>query len=189
MKLLSLFVGIIFLLFIAGCGGSGGDGTGDTVFLTAGITTGTSGSVFANISSVNSMSITLTSNAYTTTSTVPRSNVRIDSVTLNYTPLNYTGINSLGTTVVGISPTFTPQYANNPQGVGGLVPPGGTLKIDGIPFLGSVDLVNLAIAANTLNLEFVEFQYTASITFHCTEVNTGNGLSVTVPIGVAFSYP
>jgi hypothetical protein len=175
---------MLLLFLIAACGSGGTAGNGNTVFLTAGITTGTAGSVFANISSANPMSITLNSNIYSTTSTVPTSDVTIDAITLSFKPLNYSGLDTSGNTVSGLSPTFSPQYANNPQGIGGRVPAGGTLKIDGIDILGPQDLITLRLDFLNLGLFSVSFNYTANITFHGVEVNTGKGLSVTLPVGV-----
>jgi hypothetical protein len=189
MKSLIWSFSVLFMFFLTGCGSGGSAGTGNTVFITAGITTGTSGSVFKNVSSatVNDMSITLTSHAYSAAapSIVPNSDVTIDSITLGFIPQTYTGTDDSGNTVTGMSPTFTPQYTNNPQGVGGLVPAGGTLRIDGIPIIGPADLVTFSLAKHTLGLLYVEFRYTVNVTFHGVEVNTGKGLSTTIPIGVA----
>ncbi len=195
---------LVLALFFAGCGGGGGTaGNANTVSVTAGISNGTAGSVFARFSTVvtggvpvatvfvsNPMSITLTSVALMQNGTVPVSPVNIEKVDTLFTPLPFSSepANSANT----MSPTITyPEYTNNPQGVGGVVPGPGTLKIDGIPILGLSDGVFLQGQFNTMSSHFstVQFHYTATLVFHCVESNSGVKFVVYEPVGVEVNFP
>lgn len=195
-RLLKGLLTILLLLFVSGCGGGGTSGNGTTVSVTAGISNGTAGSVFAHMSSngiliSNPMSITLTSVATLPTgSTVPISSVNVVGITTSFTSLPFTSFPA--NTANAISPTLVnPDFAINPQGLGGVIPGPGSLKIDGIDILGLNDMSFLVYAASKVTpnpYTSIMYHYTATLAFHCVEANTGDTFVVYEPVGVAFQY-
>jgi len=189
---LKCFLTFWLSLFIAGCGSGGSTAIGTTVAVTPGITTGTAGSVFANISSVpgvgnvlssNPMSVTLTSVATSSNNTVPVSPVNINRIAMTLTPLAYSSIPANSTNE--LSPIISsPQYSNILQGVGGVIPGPGTLKIDGINVLGISDGAILLNAFALSGKTQIQYHYIANLSFYCVEAYTGTQFTVSLPVGV-----
>ncbi|NVN89870.1 MAG: hypothetical protein HXX11_04635 [Desulfuromonadales bacterium] len=181
-------------LFIAGCGSGGTTAIGNTVAVTAGITTGSAGSVFANISTTSTgssvftaspISVTLTSVATSTNNTVPTSPVSISRISMSLTPLPSSNTDNSSNALSPVIPN--PAYTNITQGVGGVIPGPGTLKIDGIPILGLSDGAVLLNAFTASKLTNVQYNYIANLLFFCVEANTGKQILVPWSVGVEVS--
>jgi hypothetical protein len=172
------------MLLIVGCGNQGSPGNGNTVYMQTTIKQGSTGAVFVNVSGVrfsnrstavtvpNSMSFTIKSNVYPSTSKIPASDVDINSIGFSYTPV----INQPGT----VPPTFLPTVPSLPYS--GNLPAGGTLNIDNVPILWNDDLTQIINSARTLGISNKTLQYKVDLTFHGKEVNTGVDLSNTINV-------
>ncbi len=167
---------VLLGLIIAGCGGSGTTGNGNTVFISASIKSGTTGAVFANFSgatfnnhssvltAANPMSFTIKSTPYLTSGTVPNSDVNISNITFAFTPLNG-------------APAFTPTSPSVPYA--GTITPGGSLDINNVPILWDQDVLNIVTALGTSK---GIFQYNVGVTFTGIEVNTGATLNTSINV-------
>jgi hypothetical protein len=134
------------------------------------------------------MSITLTSVATSSNNTVPVSPVNINRIAMSLTPLAYSS--TPANTTNELSPLISiPQYSNILQGVGGVIPGPGNLKIDGIDLLGISDgaiLLNAFAGSGKTN---VQYHYIANLLFYCVESNTGTQFTVSLPVGVEVRLP
>jgi len=152
---------VLLVSVLAGCGGGGTNGEGNTVYITSSIKTGTSGVVFANTSSssANSMNFTINSYPYSTSGSIKNSNVIINNISFSFTPS-------------GVSPTFTPTHPSITYS--GLITPSGSLDIQNVPVLWDADIVNIRSAVGSGT-----FQYNVVATFSGVETNTGKTVSTT----------
>jgi hypothetical protein len=176
----------LLCLFSAGCGG-GSTGTGNTVFFTSSLKTGTTGAVFANFSGVtfanstsarfnpvqsaNTMNFTLKSVVTSNSGgTIKNSDIDINRISFTYTPVNNPAFSVNPPTFIPTTPVVA--YSGN-------LTPGGTLDIQNVPVLWDNDI--LQIGTNLGSATGV-FQYIVGVTFSGTEVNTGIPVNNTITI-------
>jgi len=173
----SLFKGCFLFLLIsilAGCGGGGTNGNGNTVYIQAALKSGTS-VPFVHYSSNgaltgNRLSYVVSSYPYSKADAIKNSNVVINKISYTFTP-------ALGS--VAFSPSI--PYTT----VSGLIAPEGDWTFnDTIMFSADVDAITAnGAASGTLQ------QYDLKVTFTGTEVNTGTILSTSLNSSVYVTIP
>jgi len=156
---------VLLVSVLAGCGGGGTNGEGNTVYITSSIKTGTSGVVSANSSGASDMNFTINSYPYSTSGSIKNSNVVINSISFAFTPVLVSS---------GVPPSFTPTHPSITYS--GLITPGGSIDIENVPVLWDADIANIlaGLGANTGT-----FQYNVVATFSGVETNTGKAVSTT----------